>query len=352
MIDPITGKEQKATKAVDFLESLLNNQRLLRNARTILSVVVSIGVPILYFGLSGNIDWESIVNFQFGMLSAITLFSIWNTRIDFASRAFEDECKANEDITKVEKDINNVKSKITMDDHPLGNLWAAGFNKSERKRIAQARAQDRIDKIQSKMELLAVRGKTLSKRHQLLQKKLAKLKDKGVRVWRFKPIRYAKVYDFHSKASKTEVNPASRISYNPKWDGWAGSLLGTVVKSFGIGGAGSIAFLIGAPLKTIIAYYVFLFISITLTIVTVYANVRLKTRVKYLEARQNKLKMLESCYKFMEDEKKKPVVSHEVVYEVEDVETMILPKLNFQEKIQHQPVLSGIHSSPTPIVRA
>ena len=334
MIDYEKQEKEKKSSG-QMLSNFFGNTELLRSIRTIVSFLISIGLPMVYFGIFVNfdqLDITAMLVMKFSGLAVVFMLSIWNVRFEIANRAFEDERKENKDLKGIETDIGNEKAKIK--DHDLGILFAADYNIKQRAvRDKQATAR-RLEALERRLLLHKVKGR--QKAAKRVTAKIESLKANPIIVWwkPLKPIAFSDLYEVESHKAKRELSPHQKLKYRPQTDGMMSSVISSLFKSFGFGTAGSLPFLIGTPIMTILIFYGGLILSMIWTAITIYIKTRYKTQTKYLDARSFKRDLLKQCVLYIAEQKKAAVPSvstapeqDKTLVEVQDVEIVLLPAL-------------------------
>jgi len=281
--------EQKKEDIFARAQNKLNDNEFLKNVRTTLILIIIIGVPILYFGFFDNITLSALMSWNLGGLAIMSIALVTLLRVDTKSRAFDDGIKYNNDLYQTEIDIIAENDKIS--DHILGRRFVKDYNKQQHK-IEDEKATDKaIDKLNLKITALQIKEKDKSKRCLKLKKKLAELKLKG-KKGKFTDINYEDLYNLNGKANKRGKGAKADLTYNPKKESIIANLFGIFFKGFGLGAAGSIPFLFHATFKTILIYYLTLFIACAITVVQTYIKMRYKMSHKYFDTRKFRLHML------------------------------------------------------------
>jgi hypothetical protein len=331
-------EEKREPKQPVTLNSIFGNTELMRGIRTTVSILISIALPIAYFGFFVNLDqFTPELVFQLSGLGVVSMLSIWNIRFEIATRAAEDEIAVNKDIIRLNEEINAEKVKIK--NHELGVQFATQYNRDARARRDAQATQTRLESLAHKLLVAQVKGR--QKRAKRLSARIESLKSKPLNLWwiRIPPIKFSDIYEIESHRSSKETPARSKLRYNPKYEGAVKSMFSSVLKSVGFGSMGTIPFLIGTPFMTILIFYGFLLSSMAWTAVTTYLKIRYKTQTKYVDARTFKRDLLRQCVAFIAEKEKAMVPAKEPEVEnveVEDIETVILPKVNLP-----------IHKQPT-----
>lgn len=294
-------EERKKITYQDF-QKKLNDTSFLKDVRTILIFVIVIFVPILYFGLFGSFTLKMLLNWQLGSLAIMSIALVTLVRFDTRDRAFDDEIKSNKELNNVESEIVVETKKIT--DHIKGRAFVKKYNQDERVQSNQEKTDERIEKLKQKITLLEIKGK-FGKKYELVKKEIANLEIHKLVDKKFKPIKYDELYSLDSKKKKRKISAKEKLTYNPKKENFVKSVTNIVLKGFGVGGAGSLPFMIGADLKTILAFYFAMFMAILMTVIQTYIKTRKKTSTRYKETRTFKLSLLKECNSFIESEQKK-----------------------------------------------
>jgi hypothetical protein len=291
------------------LQNLMNDSTFLKNVRTVIIMIIVFGVPMLYFGFFDNLTWDVLLSFKLGGLAILSTVLVTMVRFDTKARAFDDELFNNPDLIKVENEINDETNKIT--DHVRGIKFVETYNETQQLLANQHATDVRRNELKRQIAVLEVANKMGKKKYSKLVKALHDLELKGAKG-KYSPIAYDELVSAESKKIKRNLSAREKITYNPKSENVFAALGNTLFKSLGIGGAGSIPFMIGSEPKTIVIFYLALIVAVISTIIQTYLKVRLKTGKKYLKARQFKRALLQECNSYIantvlkaQEEKKK-----------------------------------------------
>lgn len=277
-----------------WINEILGNDKLLRDIRTGVSVVVALSLAIIY--------WAFLENFSFTLpqlqkilaLTFIFAISVMIVRIEFKFRAFTAEIESNEDLQKVEKELFEEDVNIKHDEY--GIEFVGKFNKEGQEKANRLKTENRILKLLEKRRELIRRGRDTS----AVDSEIERLKVEPEVDTRFKPIRYT---DLISKASFTkndkDVLDRDNIYYDPVRQGNIRGFFGTFLRSI-IPGSLGIGFLLDEPLVNIVLYYLALLLAFAWTISTQYTATRKNTKTRYYETRKNKLVLLREMKNYIQ----------------------------------------------------
>lgn len=252
----------------------LNNEKLLKDIRSAVALLFSLGLGLFYFGFYEQITLDAILNIGLGALAVISTISVWIVRIDISLRAFDDEIENNDPLRKDIEEMVEYQDKIVDYDSAID--YIKSYNKEQQLLADKILTEKVITRLETKIMRCKINEKPYDKyqdKINLLQ--MIPLKDKS-----YKPIGLRQIKGY-SKNGKKEYSGLSRFVYNPKTDGNKRSLMFAPLKGLGIGGAGSLPFVMSASAKTILIYYTLLILSIIMTVITRYLKVRKNTKEKY-----------------------------------------------------------------------
>lgn len=278
-----------------WINEILNNEKLLRDIRTGASVIVALSLAIIYWAFLENFSFTLPEIQKIAALTFIFAISVMIVRIEFKARAFTAELESNEDLQKVEKELFEEDVNIKHDEY--GIEFVGKFNKEGQDKANRLKTENRILRLMEKRRELIRRGKpTIS-----LDDEIEKLKVEPEVDTRFKPIRYT---DLISKASfmknDKDVLDRDNIYYDPVRHGNIKGFFGTFVRSI-IPGSLGIGFLLEEPLVNIVIYYLALLLAFAWTISTQYTTTRKNTKTRYYETRKNKLVLLREMKLYIEE---------------------------------------------------
>lgn len=282
-----------------FFESFnekINDTSFLKNLRTSVILVMVVGVPLLYFGLFGNFDFAVLLNWKLGFLAVMTMGLVFMLRIDTMLRAFDDEMTHNTELMQIEADIKTETAKIK--DHKKGRMFVKDYNRREQEYHDGLKTDAEIDRIKNILTKLEIAGKDSTKRYASLKNRLKSLETHPLHE-KITPIDYEEIYTFESKRTKKKSSAKHKLTFSPTKISPVKSIFNSALKGFGGGVAGSLPFMFGSSLKTILAYYFSLFAAIAWTALQTYIKTRSKTAGRYKETRAFKLEILKECNQFI-----------------------------------------------------
>jgi len=259
---------------MEKIMGIFNDEKLLKDIRSGIALSLALGLGFLYFGFAENITLSALFNFGIGALAVISMISVWIVRIDISFRAFDDEIEENEPLQNDIKSMEDEQDKII--DYDTCIDYIKKYNKQHQELANKIKTEKVIARLESKIVKAKINEKPFTK----FEIKISNLKRMPLVDKTYKDITLKQIKGYTAK-NKGEFNGLSRVVYNPKTDGNRRSLLFAPLKGFGIGGAGSIPFMVTASGKTIFIYYVLLLLTISLTVITRYLKVRKNTKEKY-----------------------------------------------------------------------
>lgn len=279
-----------------WFTAFFENDTLMRNLRTGLILIVSIGAAFVYFGIGDQLSLATILSVapKIGFLSILTLLSVQSMRYDTATRAFEDEMSSNTGLIETNTKIETERSKIK--NHDLGIDFASDYNQSRQKTLNKAKTKTELDRMERLLIELKVAGKSQTKKYSYVQSRIEYLQKNQLVDKRFKPVSFSTIYQTEHGTKKKEDHDLNKeLNFNPKTHGMTKSVFSSVIKSLGIGGSGSFVFALSESWESIVIYYGLLLASLTLTAVTTYPKTRKLTGKRYLNVRKEVLNLLTQC---------------------------------------------------------
>lgn len=278
----------------DWLNTVLNNEKLLRDVRTWSAIFVASSLAIIYWAFIQNFSFTNVEITKIAALTFIFTISVMIVRLEFKARAFVAEMESNEDLKGIEKELFEEDVNIQYDQY--GIEFVAKFNKEGQEKANRIKTENTILKLMEKRRELIRRGKPTS----ALDLKIEGLQQQPEVDTKFKPLRYT---DLISKSSFSKNNKdvldRDQIYYDPVKQGNLSGFLATFARSI-IPGSLGIGFLLDEPLINIVIYYVALLIAFAWTISTQYMLTRKNTKTRYYETRKNKLVLLREMKSYIQ----------------------------------------------------
>jgi len=276
-----------------WLNDILKNDKLLRDIRTGVAIVVSLLLAILYWGFIENFNFSGIQITKILGLTVVFTVSVFIVRIEFKARGFQAELDENVELQKIEKALFEEDVNLVNDD--LGIQWVNDFNIKGQNKANKIKTEKRINELLKKRRERIRRNKSIVD----IDLQIERLKNEPLIDTKYKPIRYT---DLISKGAldgnKKDVIDRDQIYYNPIKQGNVGGFAATFVRSI-IPGSLGIGFLLQEPIGNILLYYLFLIIAFAWTISTQYVLVRQQTAKRYFVTRQNTLTLLREMKSFI-----------------------------------------------------
>ena len=259
---------------MEKIMQFFNDEKLLKDIRSGIALTLALGLGMLYFGFADNVTLEALLNFSMGALAIISMISVWIVRVEISFRAFDDELDQN---VELKKDVGLMKiEQNKIIDYDSAIDYIKKYNVKQQDFANKVLTDNAIKRLENKI----IQRKILGKSYDKIQAKINKLERVPLIDKSYKPVTLKQIKGY-GKSNKSEFSGITRFVYNPRTDGNKKSLLIAPLKGFGIGGAGSIPFIVTASAKTIFIYYSILILSIGLTIISRYLKVRKNTKVKY-----------------------------------------------------------------------
>ena len=294
----------------DKINEFFNDEELMANIRSSIVLILAIGLGLLYFGLYSNIDFGALISFKTFGLTLTALISTWLWRIDIELRAFNDELNNNDELNKIEKEIQGQSN--SFDDYETALEFVKEWNIQQQDIFNALKTEKRMTELNQRIKYSAIRRKRfwhkifkprsiLSMTQEIEKLEINPLIDKS-----FKPITVNQLISVQKIKKNKERKGQDSIEYNPKRDGTKRSLFFSIFKFLGIGGSGGIAFGMIDSYKTIIIYYVMLLITLALTTFSRYRKVRKNTKTTYFQTRKNKLKLIREMKEYKSIRKLNP----------------------------------------------
>ena len=282
----------------DWLNSILKNDKLLRDIRTGVAVTVALLLALIYWGFIQNFNFTGVEITRIVGLTIVFSISVFIVRIEFKARGFQAELDENLELQKIEKELFDEDVNIINDE--LGIEWVEEFNKKGQEKANRLKTEKRINRLMQKRRELLRKAKPIDH----IDAEINKLKDEPLLDTKYKPIRYT---DLISKGSldnnKKDVLDRDQIYYNPVKQGNVSGFASTFLRSIVPGSLG-IGFLLNEPFGNILLYYVFLLIAFAWTISTQYVLVRKQTANRYFITRQYTLTLLREMKAYINDKTK------------------------------------------------
>ena len=289
-----------------WFEELLNDKQLMKNIKTSAIGILALSLGIIYYGLFNSANFGSLLSINVAGLSVVALISVRIWRLDIRTRAFEDECDANEKIQDIDKEFQELTQQVINLEDCID--YVKHWNIKEQNNANSILTAKTIAKLERKRDILLLKHSNNENKYKALQTKYND-KIQALRITplvdrKYKPITVKQMLSNYTvKKNEQEEIGKYRFEYNPILHGEKRSLLLSTFKFFGIGASGSLVFNDIAG-KEILIYYGLLIISMILTVVINYPRVRLATKTEYVKKRNNKLALT----KEMLSHKKKPIL--------------------------------------------
>ena len=270
----------------EWIGEVLNNDKLLRDIRTGVSITVASLLALIYWGFIENFNWSGVEITKVVGLTVVFTVSVFIVRIEFKQRAFTQEREDNKELADLEQVLFNEDVNIQHD--ALGIEWVAEFNRKGQEKANRIKTESRVMKLQEKRRDRLRKNKPVSD----IDLELERLKTEYLIDTRYKPVRYTDLISTSADwENKKDVIDRDQIYYDPVRQGNVRGFASTFMRSLVPGSLG-IGFLLQEPLLNIVLYYVFLLIAFAWTISTQYVLTRKNTATRYFMTRKNKLTLL------------------------------------------------------------
>ena len=282
----------------ESVNAFFNDKELLSNIASGVSLTIALGLGMLYFGFYDSINWSALLNTKTFGLTVVAIISNWVWRIDVEKRAFNDELRINKKLEKIENDLDVESKKVDDIDNAIA--FVNNWNRQQQEMFNTIKTDKRVtylnqlilyNKVRqvrwyNKLPFLKIRST-----HDITLE-IEELYTNPLIDTSFKPITLTQLISVEKTKISKERKGVETIEYNPQRDGTKKSLIFSLVKFAGIGGGGSMAFLVSTPLKTILIFYAMLILAMLITTIRRYLKVRKNTSTTYFITRKNKLSLI------------------------------------------------------------
>jgi hypothetical protein len=283
----------------EWLDDFLNNEKMINDIKSGLVLLVAILLPLLYFAYSENFKLDALLKVEFGILALFVVFGNMMTWLEISDKAIRDERDNNEEVRNAEQltiDKQNTLPK-NVDDLIDFNIY---YNENKQHNRNKQHTEKRIEKYQSKITNLKVKGKS----YQKYQNKIDNLRKNPLYDKSYKPVQIKNIITIE-KRNTNEVEGNDSLHVNLKTYGWKSFAFKQVFKSLGIGGSGLFLLGFSENPKTILAFYGIYIISLSLIVLFRYPSIRKLTRGFYLITLKNKRNYIDEFHEWKNEQDKK-----------------------------------------------
>lgn len=279
---------------LEWFNEFLNDDKLMKNVRTIIIFVLPFVLAIMYWGYISSLKFENINFKTIGALTIIYIISLHSARIDIKKRAKDDEIENDTELKDIEEQISNANFEVKHDH--FGLEFVDNLNRQIQDKANNIKTQIEINKIQRKMRKLIAHDKRT--KALALQKQVDLLKenpviDKNVKLFKYSDL----ITNGNDKFSKYSLD-AKELNYDPSTEGNRRSLIFTTIKGVISGGIG-MGVSWSAGWQTVVGFFGIVIFSFAVLLVIQYPLTRYKTKERYKPNRKRKLDMINDMKEYI-----------------------------------------------------
>jgi hypothetical protein len=180
---------------MDKLNEILNDEKLLRQIRSYIIVMIFIALPLLYVLVAKDVKIKDFLNFEVTGLGIIGILTSALVVSDFKSRAKENAIE-NEDFVKVAyKDLDIERNKISYKDFEKAISIIDEVNDEGQSIANKMLSKTLLNKYTNKIIKMKISAFKWTKTINRLENKKTKLESNNKYNRRFKPLNYSDVLD-------------------------------------------------------------------------------------------------------------------------------------------------------------
>jgi hypothetical protein len=177
------------------LNEILNDDKLLRQIRSYIIIIIFIALPLLYVLVAKDVEFKDFLNFEVTGLGIIGILTSALVISDFKSRAIENAIE-NEDYIKVTyKDLDIERNKISYKDFEKAISIIDEVNDEGQLIANKMLSKTLLNKYTNKIIKMKISAFKWTKTINRLEDKKTKLESNNKYNRKFKPLNYSDVLD-------------------------------------------------------------------------------------------------------------------------------------------------------------
>lgn len=260
------------------VEMFLNNTELLQDIKSILMLLVSIVLPMIYFSYSKNFSLSGLFNWYFGVLALFVILGNVIVFFESSEKALRDEKATNEDVTKVEASTLELQTTLPK---RIDSLIA--FNKFYNDEQQHNKNIEFTNDVIRKYEIKVLKRKIRGKPHDQLDKEIERLHETPLFNKRYKPVQIQNIVSLE-KVKRNEMSGNDAFTVNPKTYGFKRFMAKQPLKAISVGGSGMFMLGFTESLGTIITFYIIYLLSLAILFAMRYVLARKITKTLYVKS--------------------------------------------------------------------
>lgn len=277
------------------IEMFLNNQELLQDIKSVMMLIVSILLPILYFAYSQYFELDGLLNWRFGVLSVFVVVGNIIVFFESSDKAMRDEKTANEDVPLAETETEKAQATL-----PKQIDMLIAFNKHYNDREQNNKNLEFTNEVIRKYEIKILKRKIRGKPYEKLEAEIDRLRDTPLYNKKYKPVRINNIVSLQ-KVKSTEISGDDAFNVNPKTYGFKRFVLKQPLKALSVGSSGMFILGFTESFATIFVFYLVYLLSLAILFALRYKSARDITKTLYVKSLRNKCNYIEEYHDFAKD---------------------------------------------------
>ena len=250
---------------VDFF----TNEKLLKLIRRIGVGLIVVILPLFYFGFKDTFTIEALLTFTYGILMVIVTVSVVLATKETKEASFDLTCENDKELPTLHESIETNSKTIRKLDRTGKSQqnWLSNYNKEQQETYDLELTNERIEKLEDKAWRFRFSNK--EKKALKIDREIKHLKTNPLRDKNFVPysIKYIMNTDRNKfKFKKKKGNP--NVNTNPKKLNFKMTLASALLRSSGLGVAGTIPFIINEKTSTVLIFYLGFMVLLFITVLS------------------------------------------------------------------------------------
>jgi hypothetical protein len=251
------------------LVEFFTNEKLLKLIRRIGVGIIVIILPLFYFGFKDTFSLDALLTFTYGILMIIVTVSVVLATKETKDASFELTCENDKELPSTHENIESNSRVIRKLDRTgkRQQVWLTDYNREQQATYDLELTNERIEKLEDRAWRYRFAKK--EKQAKKIDREIKRLKENPLRDKNFVPYSIKKIMNtdrnkFKFKKKKGNID----IEINPKKLNLKATLFSALIRSSGLGVAGTIPFIINEKTSTVLIFYAGFITLLLITVLT------------------------------------------------------------------------------------
>ena len=284
----------------NFWQWLLKPESI-KNARTVIVIVLVVAVPLLYFGYADSLTLTNLLSFQFGGISVVVALTAFLANKEARLRAFDNAYEMDKEKGKDKGELEEKEDTYQEHARTIQNKdprmkrsveFINEYNKEQQDMYNRIKTDDEIAKLERRAVKLRLDDK--DKKANKVDKQIERLKQEPLFDNKFDPYDIKEIVNANRDGRKRRKRKGNaEIKVNPTKVNPFSQGFSTFIRGLTGGVAGTAAFTLSESPSTIFWFYITYTGILAFTVITAYSITVWRTLGSYKNSLERKINIQE-----------------------------------------------------------